>query len=119
MIRKAGQCFDQRVNEFRTQPYRWPVLQDADINLVTDDTKMSIKTGADIYVGGQYFHKTATCVWWRSRHSTAGRCFPPNEFSLIQCGFARFDIKMGAFGKHVKLEADQGYGFRPADITHR
>ena len=39
---------------------RWPVFQHSDIDLVTDDRKMSVEAGLYVNVGGKDFHSIAT-----------------------------------------------------------
>jgi hypothetical protein len=80
VIGEAGQGLDQAVDEFRAKAHRWPLLQSADIDLVTDDSKVGVKARADVNIGGQDFHMAATCIPRRSGHLNAGPRFPPKFF---------------------------------------
>ena len=49
---QARQGIQQAVCESGAQLDRGPVFQDTDIDLVADDRKVGVETGAHIYIGG-------------------------------------------------------------------
>ncbi len=110
MFPKTGERMHQGIDKPFTQRGGRPFLEHADIDLVTDDRKMSVEAGPNINICSEDFHSIVTFKYSRSGHLNAGPRFPPNsdfavtgKTKLIYRGFPGLNIEMGTRGKYMQL----------------